>query len=314
MKMLDYYNFCVAVVERLPEFLPERSNDSIDIIPYLNRRGVEDLGIVITGNQKTAPIMAAEDYYLDYLAGKSLFRVLGELAEDFRNREQHRPARERKSGYELLKERIFIKACKADRNEEMLAQAPHERHEDLAFTYWIYLSNSEAGLVSFPIRNQEMARWGVDAATLKAGAWASMKKLFPVQILSIAEFVAGLSDHGIMSAVEPKEFSDSLRPMCIIRSEFFGAAYMFDDETLSQAAEKLAGNLIVIPSSVHEAIVLREEDATDLSYWKDIHMKLSGEMVAEEEVLTDAIYRYDAANRTLLLVDDVSGPVMEMQM
>ena len=65
-------------------------------------------------------------------------------------------------------------------------------------------------------------------------------------------------------------------------------AYKFFLEELA----KEQGNLIIIPSSVHECIVLREE-GTEVEYYEDMLRLTNMYQLSEEEVLSYSLYLYD---------------------
>lgn len=43
------------------------------------------------------------------------------------------------------------------------------------------------------------------------------------------------------------------------KDKHYGAAYMFDKEVMSRIAEEMGGDIVVLPSSIHESILLKKE-------------------------------------------------------
>lgn len=52
------------------------------------------------------------------------------------------------------------------------------------------------------------------------------------------------------------------------QEKLYGAAYMFDQEIMEKIAAELGGNLIVLPSSLHEVIIVKETEDVDLQELK----------------------------------------------
>ena len=73
-------------------------------------------------------------------------------------------------------------------------------------------------------------------------------------------------------------------------------AYKFFLEELA----KEWGNLIIIPSSVHECIVLREE-GTEVDYYADLLRLTNMYQLAEDEVLSYSLYLYDKESKEITI-------------
>ena len=77
-----------------------------------------------------------------------------------------------------------------------------------------------------------------------------------------------------------------------------GAALMLNDKVMSEVAAMLSGDLIILPSSIHEILVMvyHGDDLTELSKMvKEINMT----QVAPEERLADHVYVYRREEHTL---------------
>lgn len=147
-----------------------------------------------------------------------------------------------------------------------------------------------------------MARWGVDAETLKRDAWANtMAKRPPIMIdLQDACCVFFKENHLENDNPVPLGISPLLDMFVITnRMNDHGAIYMFDDETMQKVANKMGGNLIIMPSSVHESIIYSEEHGMDIRKAKDLVNSVNQTKLSEEEFLSGEIYRYDKDSHTL---------------
>ena len=67
---------------------------------------------------------------------------------------------------------------------------------------------------------------------------------------------------------------------------------MMHEELLAKIAEKAESDLYILPSSVHEVLVLKADDEIGPKELKMMVTEINGTEVAQDEVLTDNVYRY----------------------
>ena len=134
----------------------------------------------------------------------------------------------------------------------------HECREDLVLVYCLSGYDERLKSDCDLVTEEQMIRWGVDAETLKRDAWENtMAKRPPILIdLQDACCVDFRENHLENDGLVPLGISPLLDMFVITnRMNNNGAIYMFDDEIMQKVANKMGGNLIIIPSSVHETIV-----------------------------------------------------------
>ena len=68
---------------------------------------------------------------------------------------------------------------------------------------------------------------------------------------------------------------------------------MFYQGILQEFAERMKENLYILPSSIHEVILLRESDAGDVRELSYMVKETNRAVVDPEEILSDSIYYYD---------------------
>ena len=201
-----------------------------------------------------------------------------------------------------IKERLFVEVYNAKKLEELPKNVLYECREDLAIVYRLSGYDAHFKNDCDLVTEEQMARWGVDAETLKHDAWANtMAKRPPIMIdLQDASCVDFRRNHLENDNPVPLGISPLLEMFVITnRMDNNGAIYMFDDETMQRVAGKIGGNLIILPASVHETIVYSEESGMDIRRAKDMVEAVNQTNLREEEILSGEIYRYDKNNHTL---------------
>lgn len=72
-----------------------------------------------------------------------------------------------------------------------------------------------------------------------------------------------------------------------------GACVMLYDGLLRDFARKVGRSFYIIPSSIHEVILIPDTLDMDIHYMKAMVKKVNGTEVSPDEVLSDNVYRYD---------------------
>lgn len=197
--------------------------------------------------------------------------------------------------YELMKEKLMVQLVPLAGNERMLDGVPHVVHEDMALVYRFMIGSSGAQMSSTLVTNAMLESYGITAEQLHADAMRIAPKKYPATLETMQEVLAGL--YGIA----PEEIPDA--PMglyvatCNDRS--YGAACIFYPGFLEDAAEKLGGDFFILPSSIHEVILLPDAGSgMTVEEMEKMVREINFTEVEPREKLSDTVYHYDA-------VDDV---------
>lgn len=81
-----------------------------------------------------------------------------------------------------------------------------------------------------------------------------------------------------------------------------GAACILYPGVLDEVAQETGGSFFILPSSVHEVIILPDAGNGDGERLKEIIRMVNTTQVAPEEVLSDTLYRYDTAEKMVVMV------------
>lgn len=81
-----------------------------------------------------------------------------------------------------------------------------------------------------------------------------------------------------------------------------GAAGMFRTELLEKHAEEIGDNFYILPSSLHEVILVGETDAPSVKALRNMVREINATQVMIEEYLSDSIYYYDRSTKEVKIV------------
>jgi hypothetical protein len=78
----------------------------------------------------------------------------------------------------------------------------------------------------------------------------------------------------------------------------FGAAELLRRDILCDIADRLQSDIIILPSSIHELIVIPDENGDNEELARMVK-EINITQVAVDEVLSDHVYRYERENKAV---------------
>ena len=205
--------------------------------------------------------------------------------------------------FERVRDRICCRLIGRERNEALLEEIPYIEFLDLAVCfYYAYRGGLGDGMIQ--INNSHMEMWGSNMMELLALLKRNTPRLFPWACCGIEEV---LTETACGDDADFRHILDALCeevPMKILSNErrIQGAVCMLYPGVLKEMADRIGGDFFIIPSSVHEVILLPDTDKGLNEALKQLIWEVNRTKVAPEEVLSDALYRYDRANGRVMTV------------
>lgn len=201
--------------------------------------------------------------------------------------------------FSACKERICYKLVNADRNRELLSDAPHIIVcDDLAIIFYILVSNDGEGTATITVRNNMSDLWGVSADELFKIALVNTQRLFRGTVKSMAsvmmELLADRLDGEGCREFYDMAVSENDVPMyvCTNTSKINGAGVILYENLLKDFAQKVGTDFYILPSSVHETLLIPVSDQFDVDTLRAMVCEVNMTQVAPEEQLSDQVYLY----------------------
>lgn len=210
--------------------------------------------------------------------------------------------------FDKVKERICFRLISAAQNEELLAQIPHVAYLDMAICFYYAYYSEILGNGSILIYNNHLDMWHTTTEELLALARHNTPKLFPLETNSMEETIREMLSRQEEAECELllEEYHEFFRtvPMQVVSntSRVHGAACILYPDMLKAMAEGLQRNLYVIPSSIHEIIVLPDSGREDTGRLREIISEVNCTQVEPEEILSDNLYYYDRLLEQLRII------------
>ena len=217
--------------------------------------------------------------------------------------------------YEQVKDALFLRVMNRENNEAKIAGMPHRTEGDIALTYHIRVDVGDArGVSSTPVTNELLSRYGITEEQLHEDAMQSAPEVFPVQFMSMASLMRNMMrDDMLAQGLDPEDVENFIESypddpnnslMVLTNSERVnGASALFYPDQMEAIAEEMNGNFFVLPSSIHEVIILPDDGSMSYQELENMVSGINAAEVRPEEQLSDRVYRYDAVERVFELAE-----------
>lgn len=190
-----------------------------------------------------------------------------------------------------VRKKVFHTLVNYESNRELLASMPHTRYLDLAKVYRVMFQNKDIGNGSILIHNSHLDLWDTTVEELERAARENTPKLHPLWVMRLADTITkAMPEAEIQEAPAISPFVDmyTVSNTC----KFNGAAAVFYENVLGKFSEILGGDVVILPSSVHECIVLSLPGYGNTAELGRMVREVNRTMLEPDEVLSDHAYIY----------------------
>lgn len=277
-------NVLTAVKARLGE------GYNVSLNPIVKNNGLTLLGLVIQKtNNGICPSIYVDDYYRHSIMGRSFEDIIEDILETYSSCSmQTCVSLDWLNDKEAALSKATYRVVNRDMNEDMLRCIPHETLAgDLVKTFYLTIE-MEGGLGSALVNYELMDRLDITMKELVASANFNTPKFFPVQILSME---ALLSD---MLGMDSKDVVQDTGMYVISNSERnFGASTLLYEGILDEACKILDGSIYILPSSVHELIVIKANGPDEITKLKEMIHDVNTSQVDIIDQLSNNLFFYN---------------------
>lgn len=240
-----------------------------------------------------SPTIYLEEYYQRMLGGESIEEIVKEILRVYRKvRFNESMDADFIQEYSQIKEKIIYRLINREANEKLLEDVPHGEYLDLAVVYYLLLDVTEYGTASMLIHNSHIQSWGVDARELHQEACKNTGRLLPYEFMTMNAALESLTN------IKLSEEEDILYILSN-KHKSYGSAAMLYAGCLEGIGMYLKTNYYILPSSIHEVVVISEEDSPGRERLRSMVENVNETQMEEEDVLSNHIYYYDREQKKL---------------
>jgi len=282
----------------------------VTIHPVQKNNGLILYGLnILKKDTHVCPTIYMEDYFNRYEGGcafSSLFREIIDMYEKYK--EPNFADLEYFYDYEKIREGLMVKIINVNLNKELLEDVPHRIVNDLAIVCLVEIAQTNNHIGSVLIRNNHICMWGIRAQQLIDEAIESSARNNPIMFRKLSDYIMEIYDkeldeEGNAWEEERMDALDGDAPTMYLLTnakQMFGAASMVYPGVLKEISEKLGENYYIIPSSIHELIILPASVSGHIENINEMISSINSEMLSAEEVLSNHAYQYDIKSETII--------------
>lgn len=291
---MTYHQFVKEVELRIRKGVAD--NICVRIHVALKNNGCKRHGIMLTEEGiNISPTIYLEEYYQQFQSGDTLERITEKILNCY---EEVRFRRSWESSffasYENVKSMIVYKVISKERNEELLEYLPYRERVDLALVCYVLVELNVNQTATVLIRKEHLKLWNVTEEEVFEEAEKNVRRLLPAKLDRMKDVLACMLEL-------PVEEDDDEDIMYVMSNEIrsFGAACIFYEGVMEMIRAVLKENYYIVPSSVHEVIILPESMAPGKREMEEVVAAMNETQVEAEEILSDKVYYYNGESRQL---------------
>lgn len=277
---------------------------------------------ILEPDNNISPTIYLEPYYENWKSGTDMTQLAEEIMEEYHRNSTCRFMEVKSlTQWETVKEYTACKLIHAEKNAELLADLPHRRFLDCAIVYYLELSDPMVGDGTALIHNRNLDMWQITEEQLFRQAYLNTEVRHGCRIRPLNQVMRELLRRELdRTAGEylpegEKDSADSSEREHLIdrleeelccpeqeriylmtnRDQYFGAITLVYDQYLQRFAEGWPEGFYVIPSSIHEVLLVPIGAGLSQDELQSMLLDVNEEMMQEEpqNFLFDRIYFYD---------------------
>lgn len=282
---MNYEEFICAMEECTQKKLS--LSETVERKEMHKNNGVIEQGLMIRRmGEAVAPIVYMEGFYEKYLLGVTVDSLSDFLIQKSREMpEISANCCKDIMDFSKIRHQIIYKLVNAEKNEALLKEVPHLPMLDFAILfYWVVeVNGEESGMVL--IRNAHMDYWKLPISVLYQCASENTCRLCPPVFGSLSDYVEAIPEGD---------------PLYLLSNDTGtnGASVLLYHGILKKIEQELGCSYYLLPSSVHEFLVVPEGDGIYPENLRKTVYEVNRTEIRPEEFLSDSIYYFDGDNIT----------------
>lgn len=288
-----YKLFIKEIVEAVKNKMGTGFDVTVNKVTKNNNLILDGLVIKATGTN-IAPTIYLNDYYERYKNGAmDLDNVVESIIDTYNHHNSVTFDISTFTDFDAVKNHICYKLVNTASNEKLLEDIPYREMFDLSVVYYVMVSAENDTTGSILIHNNHLSFWDVTEDDLYEFASINTKKLLPVDIKGMFDTLSEMIN------MDDLPDADDFMYVLTNKEKLQGASTILYPDVLSTFAEKKNTNLWLLPSSVHEWIIIPDNGNMNSETLSEMIQEVNSTQLAPDEVLSDHPYYYNRTTKVL---------------
>ncbi len=213
--------------------------------------------------------------------------------------------------------KFILQADNYEKHRALLERGPYIRKLDLALSVYEVLVDNNEQLISVKVTWDMLESMDISPEHLFELAAQHCREELPAKVSRLDELLYILKNQmthilqkdmdEIISENMPEMFSEEMPSVYVLSNErgVRGAAVLFYTDEIRELADKLASDLVLLPSSIHEWLIMPKTKECNLADIAMMVREINATVVEEKDFLSDNIYRYCREKNDIEIVTDI---------
>lgn len=292
---MDYQQFVMTLKEKVASILG--AEIEVQIHTALKNNGNMRTGLTFSEQHiNLSPTIYLEEFFKHYQEGDTVEDIIDCLLNVYREvKFEHSWKVNTISNFDITKEKIVYKIIHAPQNEILLQNLPFVPFLDFAIVFYILFEVNENGTATIPVTEDLIQLWETNLNDIYQLAKRNTQKLLPAVFKPMRIVIEELLGNPVDNTIQADDVMFVLTNP--IRS--LGASCILYDDILFHIGNFLKDNYYILPSSIHEVIIIPESQAPSRDALNEMISEVNETQVEIEDVLSDHVYYYDREGKTL---------------
>ncbi len=304
---MNYEAFKEKITEDIKQSLYEKGMEDVIVdFQHVEKENQSYEAMTVVQEDSIVGVnMNIEKIYEDYENTKDYPGIMSSLKENITVAMEKKPEVDvmQLMNYDSMKEKLSVEVISAETNSELLKKIPHDKIEDMAVVYRFIVEKNENGTASILANNDLIERMGVTYEQLRNDALETAAENRPAVIQGMYEMLKESGQDNMLDMMGITESTPELMYVASVPDKNMGAGVIAYENFMDQAAEKLGGDFFVLPSSVHEVLLLPDDGVTPAAELKEMVTIINATDVKPEDKLTDSVYHFDSKEHVFELAE-----------
>lgn len=284
---MRYQNF----IKNVKEHIQAELQQTVHIYPVLKNNGTILDGLVIMDPiLNISPTIYLEPFFHQHLNHVPMEEIYANIIKTYR---ENLPKQDFDitvfTNFEKAKKRIVMKLVNTDKNQVLLERVPHVSFHDLSIIFLCSVGDFMSEYATILIHNCHMEKWNVSTEDLYELAKENTPSILPPRLDNLQYVFEYLTN-------EKLPFLEELNSSILTNVlKIHGATCMAYPDLLEEVATVYEDNLIIIPSSIHEVLVIPEGNIGEEHTLEDFNrmiQQVNETQLEDSEVLSTHAYLY----------------------